>query len=225
MKHIHRLIVTPATYRMASTPAETALAADPDNQYFWRMNSRRLEAELVRDNVLWVADQLDQTFGGPDIDHMLGLTSKRRSLYFRHAAEKQMEFLKIFDVASVGECYERKESVVPQQALALANSELAIVQSRSLARSLAARVGSDPAAFAAAAFGRVLARPATTAELEISRQFLIEQERLFRENSSQVASATTDPVDVTRPAADPAVRARENLVHALVNHNDFVTVR
>jgi len=225
MKHIHRLIVTSATYRTASTPDETALAADPDNQYYWRMNSRRLEAELVRDNVLWVAGQLDQTFGGPDIDHMLGLTSKRRSLYFRHAAEKQMEFLKIFDVASVGECYERKESVVPQQALAMANSEIALVQSRLLARSLAARVGSDPAAFAAAAFDRVLARPATTAELETSRQFLIEQERLFRENSSQVAAATTDPADVIRPAADPAVRARENLVHALVNHNDFVTVR
>jgi len=225
MKHIHRLIVSSATYRMASTPSESALAADPDNQYYWRMNSRRLEAELVRDNVLWVAGQLDQTFGGPDIDHNLGLTSKRRSLYFRHAAEKQMEFLKIFDAASVGECYERKESVVPQQALALANSELAIVQSRSLARSLAARIGSDPAAFASAAFERVLARPATPAELDATVQFLVEQERLFRENSSKISGTPTGTTGADKPAADPAMRAREGLVHALINHNDFVTVR
>ena len=31
------------------------------------------------------------------------------SLYFRHAAEKQMEFLKLFDAASVTECYQRKD--------------------------------------------------------------------------------------------------------------------
>jgi hypothetical protein len=125
----------------------------------------------------------------------------------------------------VGECYERKESVVPQQALALANSELALDQSRLLARSLAARAGSDPAAFATAAFERVLARPATNAELEASGQFLIEQERLFRENSKGAAGGTADLSDGTKPAADPVVRARENLVHALMNHNDFVTVR
>jgi hypothetical protein len=224
MKHIHRLIVTSATYRMASTPDDAALAADPDNQYYWRMNSRRLEAELVRDNVLWSSGQLDQTFGGPDIDHNQGLTAKRRSLYFRHAAEKQMEFLKIFDAASVGECYERKESVVPQQALALANSELSLAQSRLLARSLAARVAPDPAAFAAAAFERVLARPATPAELETATQFLIQQERRFGENSSKPGDNATN-ADTSKPSGDPALRARENLVHALMNHNDFVTVR
>ena len=64
--------------------------------------------------------------GGPDIDHKAGLTVPRRSLYFRHAAEKQMEFLQIFDAAGVTECYRRKDSILPQQALALANSELSL---------------------------------------------------------------------------------------------------
>ena len=96
-----------------------------------------MEAELVRDGILFVAGKLDLTLGGPDIDYTQGLTVNRRSLYFRHAHEKQMEFLKLFDAAAVTECYQRKESIVPQQALALANSELTLVQARIIARELA----------------------------------------------------------------------------------------
>ena len=46
--------------------------------------------------------------------------------YLRIAAEKEVEFLKVFDGPAVTECYTRRPSVVPQQALALANSELAL---------------------------------------------------------------------------------------------------
>src|SRR5207248_2350486 len=124
MKHVHRLIVTSSAYRMASTPDDANLARDRDNVYLWRMPSRRLEGEAVRDCVFYVAGKLDATMGGPDIPHAQGLTTPRRSLYFQHAQEKQMEFLKLFDAAAVTECYQRKESVQPQQALALANSAL-----------------------------------------------------------------------------------------------------
>jgi hypothetical protein len=224
MKHLHRLILTSATYRMASTPDDSALATDPDNRYLWRMNSRRLEAELVRDNVLWSAGKLDGTFGGPDIDHDKGMTVYRRSMYFRHAAEKQMEFMKIFDAAGVNECYERKECVVPQQALAMANSELTIVLSRLLARSMERR-HTAPGDFIGAAFETVLARPATPDELAACSSFLENQALLFRANRSEPSAGAADPADGSRPASDPTQRARENLVHALMNHNDFVTVR
>ena len=95
-----------------------------------------MTAEQVRDSVLFVAGELDLTAGGPEIDHNAGMTAKRRSLYFRHAPEKQMMFLELFDAASPVECYKRSESVVPQQALALANSPLTQTQSRLLARKL-----------------------------------------------------------------------------------------
>src|SRR5213076_289059 len=99
---------------------------------------RRLEAEAVRDCVLYVAGKLDLKRGGPDIDYLLGLTTPRRSLYFRHAAEKQMEFLALFDAANVTECYERRHSIVPQQALALMNSEISLKHANLLAGALAA---------------------------------------------------------------------------------------
>jgi hypothetical protein len=206
MKQMHRLIVTCNTYRMASTPDDANLSLDRDNIYLWRMNSHRLEAEVVRDCIFYVADKLDLTMGGPDIPHPKGLTIPRRSIYFQHAQEKQMEFLKIFDAAAVTECYRRKESVVPQQALALNNSELVLTQARLLARLLGEHVGGDPAAFTLAAFERILSRPPTDSEQTECVAFLQQRTRQYTNG-------------------DAAARARESLLHVLLNHSDFVTVR
>jgi hypothetical protein len=221
MKALHRLIVTSSTYRQASTPDDANLGLDRDNQYLWRMNSRRVEAEVVRDCVFYVAGRLDLTTGGPDLDHNQGLTVPRRSVYFRCAPEKQMEFLKIFDGPSVNECYQRKESVAPQQALALFNSELALRHARLLARNLAAKAGAE--AFTTAAFEAVLSRPPTEAERAECVTFLKERTRRYTEDGP-AAPAAADP-DGRSPSPDPALRAREALVHVLLNHNDFVTVR
>jgi hypothetical protein len=200
MKAMHRLIVTSNTYRMASTTDPGDAAIDKDNTYLWHMPSRRMEAEVVRDCLFFLAGNLDLRMGGPDIDCKLGLTVPRRSIYFRHAAEKRMEFLTIFDGPGVTECYERRESVVPQQALALSNSEVTLQQARRLAQSLAGVTESDPTAFVTAVFERVLCRPPTRDELIECLAFL-------------------------KNRADAPQRARQSLVHVLMNHNDFVTVR
>jgi hypothetical protein len=211
MKKLHRLIVTSSAYRTASTPDAANAKIDPDNVYLWRMNSRRMEAETVRDNVLYASGSLDSTMGGPEVDHTQGLTSKRRSLYLRIAAEKEVEFLKVFDSPNVNECYERKPTVMPQQALALANSELTLREARHLARALFSQVGADAAKFTTEAFLRILARRPTSQELKLCADFLTEQTKRLSEQKS--------------PPADSALRARENLVLVLFNHNDFVTVR
>ena len=83
MKHLHRLIVTSAAYRQSSVPgSQASLRADAENRHLWRMNSRRMEAELVRDSMLAAARELDLTMGGPELADNLGQTSRRRSLYF-----------------------------------------------------------------------------------------------------------------------------------------------
>jgi hypothetical protein len=223
MKAIHRLIVTSATYRQASTPDARNAGIDRDNKYLWRYPLRRLEAEAVRDSVFYVAGKLDPALGGPEFDYPLGLTVPRRSLYFRHAAEKQMEFLTIFDAASVNECYERKHAIVPQQALALINSELTLKNARILARSLAGTTSGDASAFVTAAFEQVLSRAPTAAELSECVTFLSEQSRRL-EQAKLAGQAGLTP-DGSLPAPDPALRARENLVHVLLNHHEFVTIR
>jgi hypothetical protein len=218
MKAMHRLIVTSRTYRLASTSDETAAKIDPDNVYLWRMRSRRLEAEAVRDNLLYVAGDLDSTMGGPDIDHNLGLKSKRRSLYLRTAAEKEVEFLKIFDGANVTECYQRESSVVPQQALALANSELALAQARRLAAKLAEKTGGDDEEFVTRSFVKVLARQPTPQEERLCLDFL--QSKSGAKNPQAVTKVKLDS-----SAGGSSLGARESLILVLFNHNDFVTVR
>ena len=164
------------------------------------MPARRMEAELVRDNLLYVSGALDLTRGGPDIDHSQGLVSKRRSIYLRTAAEKEVEFLKIFDAPSVTDCYQRHQTVMPQQSLALANSELTIERSKALAKSIGDEAAEeDLGEFVRSAYQRVLARVPTDAEMVACCDFL-------------------------KRGADPG-RCRENLILVLFNHNDFVTIR
>jgi len=241
-KPLHRLIVTSQAYALASAadPASESqlesdnLRLDPDNETYWRFEPRRLEAEAIRDSLLAVADQLDRQIGGPELEHEQGETLLRRSLYFRHAYEKQMTMLTTFDAASPNECYRRDASIIPQQALVLANSPLVRTLSQALADQLweqahqpassvgdsALRMpGSRPvdaegdhtlgndasSRFIAAAFQRVLGRGPTQAERVACRRFL------------------DDPAPFT--PSDATGSARASLVHVLINHNDFVTVR
>jgi hypothetical protein len=209
MKAMHRLIVTSNTYRMASTSDPADAAIDKDNTYLWHMPTRRMDAEVVRDCLFWLAGNLDLTQGGPDIDAKKGLTVPRRSIYFRHAAEKRMEFLTIFDGPGVTECYERRESVMPQQALALSNSELAHQQARRLTQMLTSKSYGDAVTFITAAFEQVLSRPPTSEETSECLAFLKELVERYASQS----------------AIDSAERAKVSLVHVLMNHNDFLTVR
>jgi mono/diheme cytochrome c family protein len=228
MKHLHRLMLTSNTYRMQSSAGDSghpSLAADPSNQWYWRTNSRRMEAETVRDSLLHVAGELDTMMGGPELDEAMGETSRRRSLYFTHTPNSQMLFLTLFDGGNAAECYERYESIVPQQALALSNSNLSL----SMARLLTARLdeqleGRGAAAFIDTAFERILARPPTRAEQAMSADFLARQRDLLKDPRQLTTFKAAEKADVP-PSSDAATRARENLVHVLLNKNEFVVIR
>ena len=77
LRHIHRIIVTSATYQRASEsegalkPGSTEAANhqhDPDNRQLWRHPVRRLEAEAVWDSVHRAAGLLDVQVGGPSFE-------------------------------------------------------------------------------------------------------------------------------------------------------------
>jgi hypothetical protein len=216
---------------MASTAAGTStanVALDRDNRYLWRMNTRRLESELVRDSIFYVAGNLDLTRGGPDLACALASTTPRRSIYFQHANEKQNKFLELFDSASVEECYRRSESVVPQQALALANSDVTLNESRLLARKLSDLAAKEKArdpdqAFVTVAYEQILGRVPTIAEATECQHFLRSQAELLHDPTKLSAIVGGTKATVTA-ATDPIQRARENLTLVLYNHNDFVTI-
>ncbi len=222
MKAMHRLMVTSNTYRMQSWPSDpkdSDLSLDPGNKDYWRMNPQRMEAEVVRDSMLYMAGLLDLSMGGPEIDETKGDESQRRSVYFHQTPDNQMVFLQVFDGANPIECYERAETVAPQQALALANSKLSFTVAGLMAGHLG---GASPpaAAFVARAFEAVLDRPPSAEELRLSQQYLEREEDRFRDPEKPAWGSGADPA-----ASSPVLRARVDLVHALLNHNDFVTIR
>ena len=204
MKHLHRLIVTSNAYRMDSTTRgdhrQKNLEIDPDNRFLWRMNARRLEAEVVRDCVLFVAGKLDPKMGGPEIDAKKGESTYRRSVYYRHAPEKSMLFLKQFDSASTLECYRRNETVVPQQALAMINSRLTLDQSTHLVQTLEKKKPLSDGEFVETIFQRILCRKPSKIEYKTCAIFLNRTDTSKKKN-------------------------RISLVHVLLNHNEFVTIR
>ncbi len=232
MKALHRLIVTSATYRMASTSAyaeDSALESagkrtDAENRFLWKQNVRRMEAEVVRDAALHIAGQLDTQMYGPDLDPATGMTVPRRSIYFRTSKEKKMTFLATFDSANPVECYQRAESISPQQSLAMSNSPLTLAQSRLVATRLTGQGVSADEQFVDLAFQYVLSREATAAERTECVSFLATQAARL-ESGSQLTVFPGTSESPVKPAADARQRARENLVHVLFNHNDFVTIR
>ncbi len=160
MKKLHRLLVTSAAYKMQS-------AGGGDNRWYGGMNARRLEAEAIRDSVLAVAGTLDGKMGGPELNEESQADVPRRSLYFRLTPDAQLTFLKVFDGADPTACFARTESIVPQQALALANSKLTLEHARVVAEQLAGARD-----FVGDAFLRVLSRPVTAAERTLSDSYL-----------------------------------------------------
>ena len=131
-------------------------------------------------------------------------------MYFFHSHNEHNRLLDVFDNANVLECYRRTESIVPQQALALWNSRLAQAMSGKINDALHARLGTvDDARFITAAFETILGATPTADELAICLEML-----------GELRTAPKDLKDVEK-----SKRARLQLVQALVNHNDFVTVR
>ena len=214
MKSLHRLIVTSEAYKRSSVipnlTSQTSYSKDADNKLLWRMNSGRAEAEVIRDSILHVAGSLDKTIGGPEIDAKKAPASTRRALYFTIFPEDggHTLFIALFDAPDPCDCYRRSTSIIPQQALAMANSKLAQDQSRILAKKMWASTGKETA-FVTAIFEQLLTRLPEPKELELCLAFLTKQKTLLKKNNKSM----------------PDQRAREGLVHSLFSHNDFITAR
>ena len=141
MKKLHRLIVTSSFYRQSSSSRSAAAKIDGGNQYLWRMNRRRLDAESIRDTVLLVAGKLDKKMYGPGFrDFVLehpqhsphyeyqkhdpdDPKSHRRSVYRFLVRSQQQPFMQVLDCADPSQLVDKRgETLTPLGALALLNN-------------------------------------------------------------------------------------------------------
>lgn len=170
IKHLHRLMVTSATYRQtALRPAPAvALKNDPDNRWLWRMNTRRLQAEQIRDAALAASGELDLTAGGVSVP-----TSKpRRSIYTTAIRNTRDPLLDVFDLPdSFSSVPERNVTTTPTQSLLLINGDWMLGRAKALASKLKKNNSADEALINAA-WQAVYSRPPTPQQRASALRFL-----------------------------------------------------
>lgn len=213
MKHLHRLIVTSAAYKMESRRSDALnenLSADATNDFYWVRFPIRMESQAIRDSLRSLSGSLSLQQGGRSIRIDQDTFPYRRAIYFEHSRDSQDLFLSTFDDADILRCYRREESVIPQQALALANSKVAMESARAIVDQLiASGVEADSNSFAPQAYEYILGVQPN------------EQERELCVNSFESMQELAKKLG----HADASRRAAETLVLAILNSNDFVTIR
>jgi mono/diheme cytochrome c family protein len=188
---------------------------DPNNTLGWHFERRRLDAESIRDTLLWVAGELDESPAGDHPfppRHTWGWTqhnpfvaayeTKRRSLYLMQSRLKRHPYLALFDgpdpSSSTGA---RAPSTTPLQALFALNDPLAHQSAAQVAvRAVAA--GDNESSRIDAACRLVWSRPASPDELAECSVFLA----AYRQ---QLATADDRP-------------AWSALARALLTSNEFI---
>jgi hypothetical protein len=147
-KHLHRLIVSSATYRQSSTMSDAFAKIDSTNRYLWRMNRRRLEAEELRDAILATSGALNKKIGGPGYYLFVlektahsphyeyhkfdpaDAKSHRRSVYRFIVRSQPDPFMTTLDCADSSQSTpKRDETLTALQALSLLNNKFTLEMS------------------------------------------------------------------------------------------------
>jgi len=222
LKALHRLILRSAVYQLDSSDLPEGLARDPGNRWLWRHPRQPLDAESIRDAMLFVSGKLDPSPAGP---HPFPPTntwaftihqpfhavyeSRHRSLYLMQQRNRRHPFLALFDAADPNQSVaERLPTVTPTQTLYLMNSPFVHEQAAAFATRWALPgVGVEERArqMIEAAHGRV----AAAEELALAGQFV-----------AGYAARLPD----TTPAGDRATAAWDAFARVLLTGNSFLYV-
>ncbi len=185
IKSMHRLIMSSGAYRMASRYSNLRNSElDPENRALWRMNRRRLEAEVMWDTLHSVAGTLNLKMGGrpavpPLTDEELDVLPApflwpvsadpaehtRRGIYILSRRSFTFPMFRTFDRPDSSlSCPRRQVTTVAPQALWFLNHRVGLQQARKLAERLVTGHGDNPAAWVENAWRIALSRPPTAEE-------------------------------------------------------------
>jgi hypothetical protein len=243
-KRMVRLMVLSATYRQESNPTRDLVEADPNNRLLACQTPRRLEAELVRDNALFIAGLLNLDLGGPsshpyqpggyyanlqfpDRDYQPEADERqyRRGVYAHWQRTFLHPMLANFDAPAREECTaSRTVSNTPQQALTLLNDPSFVEAARAFAQKLlAARPAADEGKLARA-YREALSRNVKPAELESLKSFLAAQRQHFRAHPEEARKLLAVGALPAPEKADPIeLAAWTSVTRVILNLHETTT--
>ena len=241
VKALHRQILLSSVYRQASTHREDVAQADPDNKLLAVFPRKRLEAEELRDALLYATGQLADKVGGPAVfppvpgnfnagnlwqPPALEEDHRRRSIYTFVRRSVPYPLTQNFDPADPSAPHhQRKVTTTPLQALTLFNSDIVFGWSQALAGRVIREAGPDETAQLNRLYQVLFSRDPSTAERASLKDFLNQQEKVIQAKSASGKFEVAVPTGLQASTAarlNP-VRAAAfvDLVHTVANSNDF----
>ncbi len=193
IKAMHREILLSAVYQLSSESLDANQAVDPANRLWWRANVQRLDAESLRDSMLFVSGKLDPAVGGPPVWLSPNRTTKaasaveadayseaeewlprgvgRRTLYGFVSRRRPDATMTLFDFPNPSLISDQRfVTSTPLQRLFFLNSEFLMDQ----AAAFASRLSAEPegAARIRAAYHVLFGRDPREPELRLGQEFL-----------------------------------------------------
>ncbi len=202
-KLIRRIVLTEAWQR-SSVPAAVAAERDPQNLWLARRSVHRLEAEAIRDSLLFVSGRLrPDRFVPPD-----GGRSNFRSIYVEVIRNRLDPFLATFDApVPFGAKGRRDVTNVPAQSLALMNDPFVLEAAQGLSR----RAGGAERDRISAMWRCALGRAPEAEELALALEFLVEARQREAETEKQRAELAGQIAALDAVAEARLAPARERL--------------
>jgi hypothetical protein len=248
LKHIHRLIVTSATYRQASRISSKLYERDPYNRLLARGPRFRVEGEIVRDIALSASGLLNPEMGGPSIyppappflflppasygpknwKEETGPERYRRSLYVFKFRTSPYPMLQTFDAPNGDfSCVRRLRSNTPLQALVSLNEPQFVECAQALARKVLAEGGKSDTERIGYAFRRALSRPPSPDERAELLSLLGKEEHRISEgwvNANEIATGKNEPgKDLPKGTTPTQLAAYTVVSRVLLNLDETIT--
>lgn len=223
IKRLVRSIALSHAMQRSHQPSPAALEADPENRLLQHYPAHRLEAEAIRDSIVFASGRLDRSLYGPSIhsyrekDYADRRLFKgpldghgRRSLYIKATLMEAPKFLEAFDLPGGKVCQGRRDVTnVPAQALALLNDPFVAQQADFWSKRLIQRKDDS-----------VESRVAEMFRVALSREPRSEERERFAKFVAQVAEIHNVPADGVLGSA-PVWR---DVAHAMFNVQEFVAI-
>ena len=248
IKKLQRQILLSNTYQQSADLQPKAAEDDPDNKLLSHWPRRRLEAEAVRDSMLFTSGLLNAKMGGPGVFPPvpagtlsdLSATAaaggwktekdpaqnNRRSVYIFVRRNLRYPMLQEFDSANTFEsCDFRKNTVTPSQSLDLLNNDLILQWAQSLAGRVLNDSGLTPDAQIDRAFKLTYGRSPSAEEQKLTADFLARQIPIMAKRLA-ADPKTKPPMPTNMPAGiDPArAAALVDLSQMLLDSNEFLYI-
>lgn len=247
IKQLYRLLLTSAAFRQQAVISPTVYQQDPENRLLARGPRFRLDAEQLRDNVLYVSGLMNLTMGGrgvmpyqpPDIWEPVGYENSntrfymqdhgeslyRRSVYCFLKRTAPPPFMSNFDGPNREQfCTRRERSNTPLQALQLMNDVQHFEAARALAERAIVEAGSSAEERIEFLYRTVLSRRPDADEQKLIRDALQVQRQLFDADAAAAASVVRVGESASRRnAADAETAAWTMIANLVLNLDETVT--